>query len=604
MYRTYTCWELNKSLVWQEITLAWWTNRVRNLWGLTFIDLRDRYGVTQITVDPQSSYSCEWWKLEDIKPEFVLQVVWKVVARPDNMINKDMNTGEIEINPTLIKIISTCAELPFTIDNENPVGEETRLEYRYLDLRRKSLRDTMMIRDTLFCNTVSFFHEKQFAYIETPCFTKNTPEWSREFVVPARFDEWKFFVLPQSPQQYKQMLMVAGYDRYIQIARCFRDEDPRWDRQPEFTQIDFEMSFVEEADVLAVMEDYFQEMTKSFPNKKIKNDKFPVIKRKDAMDKYWSDKPDLRYEWMAFVDVSEWAKKVDFSLLNNAHCVKCLVAPKQFSRWEIEKQLEPVIKENWGKWLLYLILDQVEWIKWSLAKYLTPELQTELLSLTWAKDGETLFFQVWERKEVVWLLWALRIKLLKELNLTVWMEDLLDFAFVVDAPMFEVWSDWQLWSTHHPFTKPKDEYIPYLIELADKIRNGYKMTEEDIAKLTSMESDSYDIVALWYEIGWWSIRIHDQKLQHAIFTILWLEEKDIQFRFGHILKCFTFWVPPHGGCAFWFDRMVMVFTWKENIREVIAFPKNQKYRDPMFGSPSEIEDSLLKELGLEIMKKN
>lgn len=599
MYRTHTCGELTKASAGQEVTLAGWANRVRNLWGLTFIDLRDRYGITQITIDPQSNFTCEWGKLEDIKSEFVLQIIGKVVARPDNMVNHDMTTWEIEINPTSVKILSSCAELPFTIDNENAVGEETRLEYRYLDLRRKSLRETMMARDALFCNTVSFFHNRNFAYFETPCFTKNTPEWSREFVVPARFDQGKFFVLPQSPQQYKQMLMVAWYDRYIQIARCFRDEDPRGDRQPEFTQVDFEMSFVQEPDVLAVMQEYFLEMTKQFPNKKIKNQTFPVIKWKEAMDKYGSDKPDLRYEWMAFVDVSDWAHKVDFSLLNSAKCIKALVAPKQFSRGEIEKQLEPVIKENGGKWLLYLILDP-EWIKGSLSKYLTPELESELLSLTNAKQWETIFFQCWEWGDVVSLLWALRSKLLKELNLTAWLEDLLDFAFVVDAPMFEMWSDGQLWSTHHPFTKPKDEYIPYLIELADKMRNGYKMTDEDIAQLTSMESDSYDIVAMWYEIGWGSIRIHDQKLQHAIFTILGLEEKDIQFRFGHILKCFTFWVPPHGGCAFWLDRMVMIFTWKENIREVIAFPKNQKYRDPMFWSPSEIESSMLGELWLTI----
>jgi len=603
MYRTHTCGELNKSSVGKEVTLGGWANRVRNLWWLTFIDLRDRYWITQITIDPKSDFTCEWWKLEDIRAEFVLQIVWEVIARPDNMINKDMATWEIEIKPSKLKIISTCAELPFTIDNENAVGEDLRLEYRYLDLRRKSLRDTMMVRDTLFCNTVSFFHDRNFAYFETPCFTKNTPEWSREFVVPARFDQWKFFVLPQSPQQYKQMLMVAWYDRYIQIARCYRDEDPRWDRQPEFTQVDFEMSFVEEPDVLAIMEEYFKEMTKLFPNKKIKNEKFPFIKWKDAMDKYWSDKPDLRYEWLAFVDVSDWAKKVDFSLLNSAKCVKALVAPKQFSRGEIEKQLEPVIKENWGKWLLYLILDPAEWAKWSLAKYLTDDLKSELLSLTGAKDWETIFFQVGEWTEVVGLLWALRIKLLKELKLTEWMEDLLDFAFVADAPMFELWSDGQLGSTHHPFTKPKDEYIPYLLELAEKMRNGYKLTDEDIEKLTSMESDSYDLVAMWYEIGWWSIRIHDQKLQHAIFTILGLEEKDIQFRFGHILKCFTFWVPPHGWCAFGLDRIVMIFTGKENIREVIAFPKNQKYRDPMFWSPSEIDEQLLSDLGLNIIEK-
>ena len=600
MYRTHTCWELTSASAGQTITLAWWANRVRNLWWLTFIDLRDRYWITQITIDPKLDFTCEWWNIEDIKAEFVLQIIWKVALRPENMINKDMMTWEIEIIPTSVKIISTCAEPPFTIDNENAVGEEVRLEYRYLDLRRKSLRETMMARDSLFCNTVSFFHQRQFAYFETPCFTKNTPEGSREFVVPARFDQGKFFVLPQSPQQYKQMLMVAWYDKYIQIARCFRDEDPRWDRQPEFTQVDFEMSFVSQSDVLAVIQEYFIEMTKQFPNKKIKNQTFPVIKRKDAMDRYGSDKPDLRYEWLAFVDITDRSKKVDFSLLHSWECVKALVAPKQFSRGEIEKQLEPVIKENWWAGLLYLILDPVEWVKWSLAKYLTPKLQSELLSITWAKNWETIFFQVGDRKKVVSLLGALRIKLLKELKLTEWLEDLLDFAFVVDAPMFELWSDWQLWSTHHPFTKPKDEYIPYLIELAEKIRNWYKMTEEDISNLTSMESDAYDIVATWYEIGWWSIRIHDQKLQHAIFTILWLEEKDIQFRFGHLLKCFTFGVPPHGWCAFWFDRMVMVFTWKENIREVIAFPKNQKYRDPMFWSPSEVDKSLLSDLGLRV----
>lgn len=603
MYRTHTCGELNASFAGQEVTLSGWVNRIRKLGGLVFIDLRDRYGVTQMTIDPQSdALAIEGGDLEGIKSEFVLQIIGKVVARPETMINRGMVTGEIEIQPSVVKILSTCAELPFTIDNENPVGEELRLEYRYLDLRRKTLRDTMMTRHSLFTHTINFFDQEGFLYLETPCFTKNTPEGSREFVVPARFDQGKFFVLPQSPQQYKQMLMVAGYDKYIQMARCFRDEDPRGDRQPEFTQVDFEMSFVEQEDVLELMQAYFLDLTPRFPEKVLKNIEFPRYKWKDAMNDYGSDKPDLRIEGMKFVDVTERSRTVDFALFKELECVKCLVAPKEFSRGEIEKTLDPVIKENGGKGLLYLILS-AEGPKGSLAKFLNQDQLNELINLSGAQQGESLFFQVGERIGVVSLLGALRIKLLKELHLLEDKQDFLDFAFVIDAPMFEIGSDGGLGAVHHPFTKPKDEFVPYLLELAEKMRGGYQLSDEDKKKLTSMESDSYDVIANGYEIGGGSIRIHDQKLQHAIFTILGLEEEDIQMRFGHLLKCFTFGVPPHGGCAFGFDRIVMIYQNKENIREVIAFPKNQKYRDPMFGSPSVVDDQLLLDLGLEIIEK-
>ena len=604
MYRTHTCGELTKFLVGQEVVLSGWVNRIRNLGGLTFIDLRDRYGITQVTIDPNSDFfSVEGGNLEEIKAEFVLQITGKVIARPENMVNAEMKTGEIEIQPSLVKLLSSCAELPFTIDNENPVGEDLRLEHRYLDLRRKSLKETMLVRNQLYTHTIKFFDEKEFVYFETPCFTKNTPEGSREFVVPARFDAGKFFVLPQSPQQYKQMLMVAGYDKYIQLARCFRDEDPRGDRQPEFTQVDFEMSFVEQEDVLKIMQEYFLETTKQFPKKVLKNQIFPRYTWKECMNNYGSDKPDLRTEEMKFVDVTDWSQKVDFALFKDVEMVKCLVAPKEFSRGEIEKSLEPVIKENGGKGLLYLILSSDGEPKGSLAKFLDEALLNELISLTHAKKGETLFFQFGNWETSVSLLGALRIKLLKELNLLADKQELLDFAFVINAPMFELGSDGSLWSVHHPFTKPQDEFIPYLIELAEKMRSGYQITDEDKKKLTSMESDSYDVIADGYEIGGGSIRIHDQKLQHAIFTILGLEEKDIQIRFGHLLKCFSFGVPPHWWCAFGFDRIVMIYQNKENIREVIAFPKNQKYRDPMFGSPSEIDEQLLRDLGLEIVEK-
>lgn len=322
--------------------------------------MRDRYGITQVTVNPenvqadsaqnsQDAKEQRLGKLNSIKPEYVLQITGTVIARPENMINPDMPTGEIEIQPTEINILSTCAELPFTIDNENPVGEDLRLEHRYLDLRRKTLKETILVRSKLYSETIKFFDKKEFVYVETPCFTKNTPEGSREFVVPARFDQGKFFVLPQSPQQYKQMLMVAGYDKYIQLPRCFRDEDPRGDRQPEFTQVDFEMSFAQQEDVLDIVQEYFLEMTKMFPTKQIKNLTFPRYTRKRCMDCYGSDKPELRTEEMKFTDLTERSKSVDFSLFQGIECLKCLVAPKAFSRSEIEKTLEPVIKENGGK---------------------------------------------------------------------------------------------------------------------------------------------------------------------------------------------------------------------------------------------------------------
>ncbi|GHW02789.1 aspartate--tRNA ligase [candidate division SR1 bacterium] len=601
MYRTHTCGQLSLQHLDQTITLAGWVNRIRNLGGLTFIDLRDRYGITQIAIDPANTkFSVQNGSLSDIKAEFVLQITGKVVARPSNMVNPEMKTGEIEIQPSDLLVLSTCAELPFTIDNENPVGEELRLEHRYLDLRRKSLRDTMLIRSQLYTQTIQFFDDKDFVYFETPCFTKNTPEGSREFIVPARFDQGKFFVLPQSPQQYKQMLMVAGYDRYIQLSRCFRDEDPRGDRQPEFTQVDFEMSFVQQDDVLEMIQDYFLEMTKSFPTKQVKNLTFPRYTWKWCMDNYGSDKPDLRTEDMKFTDLTEWSKVVDFSLFSGVQTVKCLVADREFGRSEIEKTLEPVIKENGGKGLLYLIFGSDGELKGPLAKYLTTESKNQFLDLTGIQSGQTAFFQFGDWSSTVSLLGALRIKLLRELQLLIDKQDMLDFAFVIDAPMFEIGSDGSLGSTHHPFTKPKDQYIPYLIELADKMRDGYALSADDIQQLTSMESDSYDIVADGYEIGGGSIRIHDQRLQHAIFTILGLTETEIEFRFGHILKCFTFGVPPHGGCAFGFDRIIMIYCNSENIREVIAFPKNQKYRDPMFGSPSEVDPQMLKELGLRV----
>ena len=600
MLRTHTCWELNSSHLWETVTLTGWVNKARNLWGMTFIDLRDRYWITQVTFDPSKA----WFELPEIKAEYVLRITWKVISRPENMINKDMATWEIEIEPTTIEVLSSCAELPFSIDHENAVWEDLRLEYRYLDLRRKTMKENVIMRHKLFLETMNFFDWKGFLHLETPTFMKNTPEGSREFVVPARFEPGKFFVLPQSPQQHKQMLMVAGFDKYYQMARCYRDEDPRWDRQPEFTQVDFELSFVEQQDILDLVEEYFLHITKKYyPQKTIKQEPFPVLTREESMNKYGIDKPELRVKNMEFVEFTDWAKATEFSLFKEANTVKAIVLPKALGRSEVEKKYECYIKSYWSKALPRLAFTQ-EWVKGSIAKFCDEKAIEELKKIAnITSDDVTILFQADEREKCCTLLWMLRLQAIKELNLLEGKENELGFSFVVDMPLFEVWDDGSLGSTHHPFTKPKDEDIPFVKELWKKLSEWGKMTEEERERLLKVKSDSYDITLNGYELWGWSIRIHDRELQHAIFAILWLNEEQIQVRFGHLLKCFKYGVPPHGGCAFGFDRIIMLYQNMENIREVIIFPKNQKYRDVMLNAPSEIDDDLLHSLWIDIMKE-
>lgn len=599
MYRTHTCWELNKSNAWNIVTICWWSNKIRNLWWMTFIDLRDRYGITQVTFDPNK---CKF-DLPEIKSEYVLQITGEVIARPDNMINKEMTTGEVEILPTEIKVLSTCKELPFSIDHENPVGEELRLEYRYLDLRRQLLKNNMIVRHKLFVETLNFFDKQWFLHIETPTFVKNTPEWSREYVVPARFDPGKFFVLPQSPQQLKQMLMVSGMDKYFQLARCYRDEDPRGDRQPEFTQLDMEMSFITQEEVLKILEDYCTYINNNiFPHKTIIQNPFPVLTRQEAMDSYGSDKPEFRIKELTLQALTDRSQTTDFSLFKDSPCTKAIVVNKEYWRSEIEKNLLPLLQSFGSKGLPYLTFT-AEGPKWSVFKGLTPENIESLQRITWAKQWDTVFFQIGEREKVVNRLWVLRNKLIADLWLLADKKDDVSYSFLVDFPLFELGSDWSLWAVHHPFTKPKDEDIPFVKELGKKISEGWSMTEEEKTKLLTIKADCYDIIMNWNELWWWSIRIHDKDLQHAIFAILWLSNEQIKNRFWHLLKCFEYWVPPHGWCALGFDRLVMIYQNLENIRDAIAFPKNQKYRDLMMESPSEIDDALLDELWLKVIEK-
>ena len=598
MLRSHTCWSLTAKNIGETVKLSGWVNKSRNLGGMLFIDLRDRYGITQITLDPAKVN----FELPEIKAEYVLQVGGKVIARPDTMINKDMITWEIEVEPTKISVFSTCKELPFSVDHENPVGEDLRLEYRYLDLRRKTMKENAVMRHKIVLETMNFFDKKEFLHLETPTFVKNTPEGSREYVVPARFEPGKFFVLPQSPQQFKQMLMVAGFDKYFQIARCYRDEDPRGDRQPEFTQVDFELSFVEQQDILELIEEYFMHLSaKFYPNKKIKAEPFPVLTWKEAMDLYGIDKPELRVDNFTFHEVTEWAKKSDFTVFQQAPCVKALVLPKEMGRSEVEKKYEFLAKSFGSKGMPWLCLNKEEGLKGSITKFIDEAALEELKQLTGATEGTTIIFQADTWLKACEYLGKLRIEAIKQLDLLKGKEDELAFCFVIDMPLFEEGDDGELGATHHPFTKPTDKDIEFVKKLGNKIANGEKMTDEEREQLLEVKSDSYDIVLNGYELGGGSIRIHDAELQHAIFALLGLSEQQIQERFGHLLKCFAYGVPPHGGCAFGLDRIVMLYQNMENIREVILFPKNQKYRDLMLNAPSDIGEGLIHELGLEVL---
>ncbi len=484
---------------------------------MTFIDLRDRYGITQITYDPsQADFS-----LAEIKAEYVLRIQGAVKARPTEMVNSAMHTGEIEVQPSKIEILSESQELPFSIDHENPVGEDLRLEYRYLDLRRKGMKNSIMMRHKIYLETMNFFDQQGFLHLETPTFIKNTPEGSREFVVPARFDPGKFFVLPQSPQQHKQMLMVAGFDKYYQLARCYRDEDPRGDRQPEFTQVDFELSFVTQEEIIQLIQEYFLHLVKKYyPQRPLLAEPFPILTWQEAMDQYGSDKPELRVSGLNFIDTTEWAKKSDFGLFQSAACIKAMVIPKEMGRSEIEKKYEGFVKNKGSKALPWICFSKTEGAKGSIAKFFSPETLEELKTLTQAQTGDTIFFQADSWINACNHLGMLRSEIIRELKLLEGKEEQLAFAFVVDMPLYELGDDGQLGATHHPFTTPKAEDIPFVLFLAQKIQSGKPLSAEETQQLLQVKSDAYDIILNGFELGGGSIRIFDSELQHAIFSIL------------------------------------------------------------------------------------
>lgn len=578
MYRNYKLNELRIENVGEEVVLSGWVSKIRDLGHFTFIDLRDRYGITQILVNEEVSGKELFEEARKLKNEWVIKVTGKVAERSSK--NKNIPTGDIEVEAKNIEILSRSKQLPFEIDETGNLNENMRLTYRYLDIRRPKMLNNIIKRNDMLFSIRKFMNENGFLDIDTPILAKATPEGARDFVVPSRINKGDFYALPQSPQLFKQILMVSGVDKYYQLAKCFRDEDLRADRQPEFTQLDLEMSFVEQEDILNVTEALAKQVFKDVTGIEI-TESFERMSYDDAMNFYGSDKPDLRFD-MKLIDLSKETQNSGFGVFENAikdgGNVKAIVVPnaEKFSRKYI-KDLEDFVKTYFkAKGLAYIKINEDGEINSPIAKFFTEEKLAEITQKLGIKNNEIALILADKYKIVHDGLGALRLKLGEELELI--DKDSFKFLWVIDFPMFE-WSEEEnrYKAQHHPFTSIKQEDRKYL----------------DSNELDKIKTDSYDMVLNGYEIGGGSIRIHEEELQEKVFEKLGLSKEEQQDKFGFFLEVLKYGVPPHGGLAFGIDRWLMAMLKENSIKEVIPFPKTNKGQDLMTGAPAEIEETVL-----------
>ena len=582
MYRTHTCGELRIENVGQTVTLAGWVQKSRKLGGMTFVDLRDRYGITQLVVDAHAAAELVE-TASSLGREWVLQVTGEVIERQSK--NPKMDTGEIEISLSEIKVLNKANTPPFTIEEESDGGEELRAKYRYLDLRRGPLQRALKIRHQIAHEVRNYLDAQNFLEIETPYLIKSTPEGARDFVVPSRMNPGQFYALPQSPQTFKQLLMVAGYDRYFQIVRCFRDEDLRADRQPEFTQIDCEMSFVEQEDVLNTFEGMMRTLFKNVLNVEIA-ERSPRMSWYDAMDFYGSDKPDIRFD-MKIHEITDLVKGCGFSVFDSVDYIGAInvEGTANYTRKQIDELTEWVKRPQVGaKGLVYIKLNEDGTIKSSIDKFYTHEQLQAVADRLGAKKGDMILVLCGAKRKTQNMLGVLRIEMGNRLGL----RDPFNFAplWVVDFPLVE-WDDetQRFYAMHHPFTAPKPEHLELF----------YSDKKEDLERVCA---NAYDFVLNGTELGGGSIRIHEAAMQERMFEVLGISKEDAEYKFGFIINAFKFGAPPHGGLAFGFDRVCSLFGGQETIRDYIAFPKNNQGRDVMIDSPSYIDQEQMDELFL------
>jgi len=579
MYRTHTCGELRIANINTNVTLAGWVQRIRDFGGMSFIDLRDRYGITQLVIDETTNLSVVQ-QISQLGREFVVQV--KGVVRERSSKNMNIPTGEIEIAVDEINILNPSLVPPFTIQDETDGGDDLRMKYRYLDLRRNVVKQNIELRHKMAQEVRRYFDEQGFLEIETPVLMKSTPEGARDFVVPSRTNPGMFYALPQSPQTFKQILMVAGYDRYFQIVKCFRDEDLRADRQPEFTQIDCEMSFVEQEDILNTFEGMLKHLFKKIKGVEF-DQPFMRMSFEDAMNNYGNDKPDLRFD-MKIQELTGKLQGKGFGVFDQAAFIGgiCASGVADYSRKQIDELTEWVKRPQTGaKGLIYIRFGN-DGIKSSIDKFYNTEELAEIGNYFGAKTGDMIFIMSGDKKKTLGQLSELRLEMGNRLGL----RDKTRFVplWVFDFPLFE-WDEetQRFYAMHHPFTSPKPEDIGFF--------------ESDPG---SVRANAYDCVVNGVELGGGSIRIHDQQLQQRMFKVLGFTKEQAEYQFGFIMNAFTYGAPPHGGIAFGFDRLVSMFAGLDSIRDVIAFPKNNSGRDVMIDSPSIISKKQLEELQIKL----
>jgi aspartyl-tRNA synthetase len=575
-WRDLMCGEVRPEHVGQRLTLAGWTDGRRDHGGLVFVDLRDKTGICQLVVNPERAPEAAQ-VAHDIRNEFVLRAEGEVVRRAPEAVNPDLPTGEVELQVDSLEILARSTTLPFQLEEEG-VDETLRLRYRWLDLRRPKMQRNIALRARLVSTIRRVVEEAGFTEIETPILFKPTPEGARDFVVPSRLQPGRFFALPQSPQILKQLLVIAGFDRYFQIARCFRDEDLRADRVQEITQLDVEMAFPEREFLFELMERMIQEIWRHTIGVDIQVP-FPRLTWAEADRRFGSDKPDLRFG-LELEDATELTRGSEFGVFANASCVRFIRVPQEYSRTELER-LEEFAKEWGAKGLAYLVFDETGDVRSPIAKFLSEE---ELEAFR-GEPGSTVLFAADEPAQVSRVLGPLRVHLGRELGLV--DDEAWSFVWVTDFPMFEWHEDEGRWgAVHHPFTRPTPEWEE-------------RFDEEPGNAL----ANAYDLVGNGNELGGGSFRMHEPELQARVFHVLQLTEEEQRAKFGFLLDALAMGAPPHGGIAFGIDRMMMVLAREPNLRDVIAFPKNQAGADPMSGAPSEIEEEQLRELGIQLRRK-
>jgi len=581
MYRSHTCGELKSAQIGENISLAGWVQKSRNLGGLTFIDLRDRYGLTQLVFNMDTdSDLCN--KSRELGREFVIQIKGIVTERSNK--NPEMPTGNIEIEVKELTILNTSITPPFTIENKTDGGEELRMKYRYLDIRRNPVKDSLIFRHKVSMEVRTFLSAEGFIDVETPYLIKSTPEGARDFIVPSRMNKGQFYALPQSPQTFKQLLMIGGIDKYFQLVKCFRDEDLRADRQPEFTQIDCEMAFIEQEDILNVFEKLTSHLLKEINGVEV--GEFPRMTYDFAMETYGNDKPDIRFE-MKFGDLTDVVKNKGFKIFDEQEAILAIAVPKcaVYSRKDLDKLIDWVKRPQIGaKGMIWAKYNEDGTFKSSVDKFYSQKELAIWADITNAKHGDLILVMSGELDKLRPQLSALRMEMAERLGLR--NPKIFAPLWVVDFPLLEWEEDTKSWNAmHHPFTAPKPSDIPLL--------------ETDPGKV---KANAYDLVLNGNEIGGGSIRIHDKEMQALMLKHLGFSETEAKEQFGFLMNAFEFGAPPHGGLAFGLDRLVAILGGQETIRDFIAFPKNNSGRDVMIDAPAFINKEQLDELGLNLLK--